>query len=167
MAVRANDIALRDLFQQRCDLHASSQLRHESGLQRPVTMVKFHAADRKRPAAAHTRHRAQPNEHIHLFPSATMSLLAMFLECSGRRGTLTRFPPTCENARDVLRRRPDAVAVRANDIAFRDLGFENRAVLQQDLVGRDAERLRLRIAMIEVHDVRWKDAAAIKARNAP
>jgi hypothetical protein len=26
VAVRANDIALRDLFQQRCDLHASSHL---------------------------------------------------------------------------------------------------------------------------------------------
>ena len=45
MTVRANDIALRDLFEQVLDRDASGHLRHEAGLLRAIAMIKFHRTD--------------------------------------------------------------------------------------------------------------------------
>jgi hypothetical protein len=58
----------------------------------------------------------------------------------------------------------DAVTVRADDVAFRGFCDENLARLQQHLVGGEGEELRARVAVIEVHDPRWKGACAVRAR---
>jgi hypothetical protein len=58
---------------------------------------------------------------------------------------------------------PQAMAVCADDVAFRRLGEDLLTVLQCRAAGAEREGLLSRIAMIEVHLVRRKSAPAVVA----
>jgi hypothetical protein len=60
---------------------------------------------------------------------------------------------------------PLGMAVGAHHVALRDLGKQLLSAHQQAAPIRESEAFRARIAMIEVHAVRWKCAAAVGTRN--
>lgn len=60
----------------------------------------------------------------------------------------------------------DPVAVAADHVAFRDLSQQVLATLRDAVSARDQERLRRRVTVIEVHDMRRVPLAAVSARNA-
>lgn len=165
MAVRTNDIALRDLFEQGLDGDAPGHLRDESALLRAVPVVKFHGAHRKRATAISARQLAKANQHIHLFSATPMPLLALALHrrCRGRHAT--RLETELEDPVRVLHRRSNPMAIRADHVTLGDLRFEKLAVLQQDVLGSQAEALLRRVAVIKVHDMWWKYASTIDARH--
>jgi hypothetical protein len=60
---------------------------------------------------------------------------------------------------------PKSMAVRADDIALRCLGQQLGAILEGRSAAQEVEALLMRVAVVEVHLVRRKPAAAIGARN--
>jgi hypothetical protein len=107
VTVRTNDIALRDLFEQRPNGDATGHLRHESNLLSAVPVVEFHRAHRKRATAIGARQLAKADQYVHLLSTTPMPLFA-----------------------PALHRR-----CRGDDVALGDLRFQQPAVLQQDFLG--------------------------------
>jgi hypothetical protein len=60
----------------------------------------------------------------------------------------------------------DTVTVRANDVALLDLGDEPHPRHQHRPAIRDLKVLLSRVAVVEIHLVRFKDRAAVGARHA-
>ncbi len=83
VTVRTNDIALRDLREQRRDRDASRHPRHEPLLLGTIPMIEFHRADWIALSAIHARHRlSDTDEDIHLLAPSLMPRRAM-LCCLG------------------------------------------------------------------------------------
>jgi len=58
-----------------------------------------------------------------------------------------------------------AMAIDANDVAFRSFGQDLLAVLERGATGAKVERLLARVAMIEVHLVRREPTATVMTGN--
>jgi hypothetical protein len=120
MAVRANDIALRDLLEQLGDADASGQLRNQACLRRWIAVIELHACERKCSAAVCAWLLLELIQQCSVTPTASVKLLAGATNLRRRLvGLALKAIP--QSAKLSLPIRPDAVAVRADDVTLRDL----------------------------------------------
>jgi hypothetical protein len=116
-------------------------------------VVEIHRALRKHTAAVHARDGSQLIEEI----GPVTPPLALVFDPRRNRWCARRQP----NA--VASPCAKSMAVRTDDVALCRLGEELLAVLQRGSGGAEPELLFARISMVEVHLVRRKSPAAIRA----
>lgn len=165
MAVRAHDIALRDLFEQRRNANTARHLTQHLMLLGWIAMVELHHHDRERPTAVRARKLANPIEELILRCAMATEPFASSLRGPIAMRSRRKTKAVLEETMFIRGSRAYRVAVRAHDVALRDLGEELPARTKQRVRTRQTERLCLRIAMIEIHDVGREDAAAIHTRD--
>jgi hypothetical protein len=151
VAVRTDDIALGCLGQDPIEAEVADHRHHGLDLRRRVAMVELHHAGSKTPAAVGARHRSNLIQDISVVPPPR----AVIRSPRSRRPHPIRFP------RSMLCVRSAVMAVRADDIAFRDFGEEHAAILERSVAGIDGECLQTRLTMVEIHLRRMEDAAAV------
>src|SRR6476661_3498493 len=67
----------------------------------------------------------------------------------------------------MLATRPDAMAVCAHDVAFRELGEQLCSILQPSAGGAQVEALLARVAVVEVHLMPGETAGTVGAGHVP
>ncbi|MGH2446104.1 MAG: hypothetical protein ACRDGD_08710 [Candidatus Limnocylindria bacterium] len=155
MAVRAHDIALLDFGQDSVVACSADERWNARGFGRGIAMIEVHRARRKPSATIQTRHVLQIVKHRCLSAPSRALLLEPL---RGSRDPVRR-PGT------MLDAGAKPVAVRAHDVAFGYLGEHLRGCHEGGPSRSDIERLRGRIAVIEVHLMGLERPAAIGARH--
>ena len=161
MAVRANDIALCDLSQDRRISPSSDPTNHVL-LRSRIAVIELHHAWRESPAAIRTRN------ILELIQGgsgrAPVGALAFDVRRLAGSPLFRQHAPSPVHQTCVSSER---VTVSADHVALLDLGDKLRARHQQCVCAREGEQFLARIAMIKVHHVRRKAAAAVVAWSTP
>ena len=132
-------------------------VRHECALRLRIPMVELHHERRIVTRAIEARDTAEARQQLDL---AKPNLR------SGRQPRRTAAPWPAPRERCALTLGPEGVAVRAHHITLGDLAQEGRRRFQLHLT-REGERLRARVAMVEIHHVWRKASATVSTRHAP
>ena len=156
VAVRTDDIALGYLGQDTGVARTPDHASHADGLRRRVTVIEVHRAGREAIRAIGAGHVAECVEKSGL--SAPSRSPTVDVPRPGGGGTSTSEPiAMCDP-------RPKTMAVRADNVALGDLVVEAVARPQHRATFRQTEGLGGRVPMVEIHLLRCKTAAAVRAR---
>jgi hypothetical protein len=166
MTVRANDIALGYLLEQGHESHSARHLRNEVPLRRWISMIELHDAWGEPPPAVGAWQLPQAIYERLLRANSGVPLLSVAAD-SEIRGRPTSPEADLDDAAHLCREGAGAMAVRADDIAFLDLGEKDIARLEHRLRPCESEGLHARIPMVEVHLVRLERLIAVVARKPP
>jgi hypothetical protein len=157
VAVRAHDIALRNLGEDALGSCSPDQSRHAGNLGRPLTMIKVHGARRIPSSAVGARHIAELIEQRRLLsPPLSAS------SCAWIRRVLVAAKPI-----PVPVPGPHSMAGSTDDLALGDFVQSSMLRRAHCSTARQAEPLDRRIEVVKVHLVRSKGSSAVGARNLP
>lgn len=157
MAIRAHDIALGGLGQDRRIAGPADERRHVRSLAARIPMIKVHRARRISTATVRAGHVAKLIEHRRLASPA----------CPLCRQTLRGARCAGLEPTPMLRPTPHAVAVGANDVTLGHLRHDPSGRHEHGPAGGDGEGLLGWIPVVEVHLVRLELTTTIGAWDAP
>ena len=152
MAVRADDIALRDFGQDARRARTPDHPRDRVPLVVGIAMVEVHCAGREVTPAVPAWHVAEPIQQPRL-GTPHCPLAGQVAGRTARSGTFGVALPCAH-----------AVAVGTDRVALANFLVQGGA-LQHDCPGSDSEGLERRVPMVEVHLVRRKYAVAVCTRR--
>jgi hypothetical protein len=158
VTVRADDIALGHLGQDRLDPGPAHELHDVAPLRGAFSMVEVHRTWGESTAAVRTGNGLELVQDVGLVPPPSPT----FVEAKGGSGGRPRREP-----QPMLGSRSKPVAIGADDVAFRGLSQQLLEILECSPPRTQDEGLRRGVAMVKVHLVRLESAATISARHVP
>jgi hypothetical protein len=121
VAVRANDIALRELGEQCLDPEVTGHMAEDVPLLRRIAVIELHRALRKASSAVLAGQPANAIEHLDLRYVMSTKSVAAPLAPARRRGDRRRLETTLDDAVRVCVRGAHSMTIRADHIALCDL----------------------------------------------
>lgn len=160
MAVLTHDIALRRFFEYR-GLRSTPGLRDIEGLRLGVAMVELHGDRWESPRAIEAGSIPQCEQEIALRQSASVHVPAALRPEHRAFGDTPSRPLRPQSGGAY------GMAIRADDVAFLDFDQQTVASHEHRARRRHVEPFLARVAMVEVHLMRFEAAAAVLAGHPP